>query len=113
VDWHIGSEPVQSLKESCLGGERERFERELKRGRYCGRMIVVVDGSLSDVVVAGRRLHHNAIIGTIAALTLRYCPFVFAGSERIAADFAFRFLAAQVRDVERVAKVGGDMVVTK
>ena len=36
--------------------------------------------------------------------TLRYCPFVFAGSERIAADFAFRFLAAQVRDIQRKAK---------
>ena len=41
---------------SCIGGERTRFERELKRGRYCGRMVVVVEGSLSDVVAAGRRL---------------------------------------------------------
>jgi DNA excision repair protein ERCC-4 len=88
---------------SCLGGERERFERELKRGRYCGRVIVVVEGSLADVVVAVRRLHHNAIIGTISAWTLRYCPFVFCDSERIATDFAFRFLAAQVRDVQRLA----------
>jgi ERCC4-type nuclease len=88
----------------CIGGERMRFERELKRGRYCGRMIIVVEGSLSDVVVAGRRLHHNAIIGTIAAWTLRNCPFVFAGSERIAAEFAFRFLAAQVRGIRHTAK---------
>jgi hypothetical protein len=43
------------------GAGRERFERELKRGRYCGRMVVVVEGSLSDVYVAGRGLHHNAI----------------------------------------------------
>ena len=89
---------------SCIGGGRERFERELKRGRYCGRMIVVVEGSLADVVVAGRGPHHNAIIGTLAAWTLRYCPFVLAGSERIAADFAFRFLATQVRDTSRLAK---------
>jgi hypothetical protein len=54
--------------------------------------------------VAGRQLHHNAIIGTLAALTLRYCPFVFCGSERIAAEFAFRFLAAQVRGIERLGK---------
>ena len=38
---------------SCIGGGRERFERELKRGRYCGRMVVLVEGSLADVVVAG------------------------------------------------------------
>jgi hypothetical protein len=31
---------------------------------------------------------------------LRYCAFVFAGSVQAAADFAFRFLAAQVRDAE-------------
>ena len=55
-------------------------------------------------MAAGRRLHHNSILGSIASWTLRYCPFVFCGSERIAADFAFRFLAAQVRDIERSAK---------
>lgn len=89
---------------NCLGVGRERFERELRRGRYCGRMVVVVEGSLADVCVAGRGLHHNAVIGTLAAWTLRYCPFVFAGSARIAADFAFRFLGAQVRDIQREAK---------
>ena len=89
---------------SCIGSGHERFERELKRGRYCGRMIVVVEGSLADVVAAGRGLHHNAITGTLASWTLRYCPFVFAGSGRIAADFAFRLLAAQIRDIERKAK---------
>jgi DNA excision repair protein ERCC-4 len=88
----------------CIGSGRERFERELRRGRYTGRLVVVVEGSLADVCVAGRRLHHNAIVGTIAAWTLRYCPVVFCGSERAAADFAFRFLAAQTRDIERLAK---------
>lgn len=82
---------------SCIGAGRDRFERELKRGRYCGRMAVIISGSLADVVVVGRGLHHNAIIGTLAAWTLRYCPFVFCGSERIAAEFAFRFLFAQAR----------------
>jgi hypothetical protein len=43
-------------------------------------------------------------MGTLAAWTLRYCPFVFCGSQREAADFAFRFLAAPVRDAKRVAK---------
>ena len=56
---------------SCIGSGHERFERELKRGRYCGRMTVVVEGSLADVVAAGRGLHHNAITGTLASWTLR------------------------------------------
>jgi DNA excision repair protein ERCC-4 len=64
---------------SCIGSERTRFERELKRGRYCGRMIIVVEGSLADVVVAGRRLHHNAIIGTIAALTPDFLTLSYYG----------------------------------
>ena len=36
--------------------------------------------------------------------TAKHCPFVFAGSTQAAADFAFRTLAAQVRDAQRVAK---------
>jgi ERCC4-type nuclease len=86
---------------SCVGVNRERFERELKRARYCGRFTVVIEGSLSDVAVAARRVHHNAVLGTIAAWTLRYCPFVFAGSQRLAADFSWRLLAAQLSQTER------------
>ena len=86
---------------SCVGSGRERFERELQRGRYVGRMVVVVEGSLSDVVVAARGIHHNAVVGTLAAWTLRYAPFVFAGSEQLAADFSWRFLAAQLPSAER------------
>ena len=55
-------------------------------------------------MASGRGLHHNAIIGKLAAWTLRYCPFVFCGSERIAADFAFRFLSTQVRNIKRQAR---------
>ncbi len=44
-------------------------------------------------------------MGTLAAGTLRYCPFVFYGSPEEPANFSFRVLAAQVRDVKRVVKV--------
>jgi ERCC4-type nuclease len=88
----------------CIGAERERFVKELKRGRYVGRMIVVIEGILADVRGASIGISHNAIMGTLAAWTLRYCPFVFCGSPKEAANFAFRFLAAQVRDIERMAK---------
>jgi hypothetical protein len=86
---------------SCIGASRERFERELKRARYCGRMIVVIKGSLSDVAVAARWVNHNAVLGTLASRTLRYCPFVFAGSWRLAAEFAWRLLASQLPSEER------------
>ena len=86
---------------SCIGAGRERFERELKRGRYCGRFAVVVEGPMADVCIAARGIHANAVIGTIAAWTLRFCPFTFAGNERFAADFAFRLLASQLPSAER------------
>jgi hypothetical protein len=69
-----------------------------------GRMIVVVEGTLADVCAASRGISHNAIVGTLAAWTLRFFPFVFAGSVQAAAEFTFRLLAAQVRDAERMAK---------
>jgi hypothetical protein len=59
------------------------------------------EGSLSDVVVTGRKLHANSIMGTLAAWTLRFCPFVFAGGQRLAADFAWRLLASQLPSDER------------
>jgi hypothetical protein len=43
----------------------------------------------------------NSIIGTFAAWTLGYGPFVFAGSQRLAADFALRLLAGQLPAGER------------
>ena len=86
---------------SCIGAGRERFERELRRSRYAGRFVVVIEGSLSDVVVAGRKLHANSIMGTLASWTVRFAPFVFCGSQRLAADFSWRLLASQLPESER------------
>jgi ERCC4-type nuclease len=88
----------------CIGASRERFERELRRGRYVGRFLIVVEGSLEDVQRAARGIHPNSIIGTLAAWAVRFCPIIFAGSTAGAAEFAFRALAAQVRDIQRDAQ---------
>jgi hypothetical protein len=88
----------------CIGAECERFEKELKRGRYVGKLIVVIEGTLADVCAANRGISHSAIVGTLAAWTLRYCPLVFCGSQEEAANFAFRLLTTQIRDAERMAK---------
>ena len=88
----------------CIGASRERFERELRRGRYVGRFLIVVEGSLSDVQHAARGIHPNSISGTLASWAVRFCPIIFAGSTAGAADFAFRALASQVRDIQRAAQ---------
>jgi hypothetical protein len=57
--------------------------------------MVVIEGILADVCAASRGISHNAIMGTLAAWTLRYCPFVFCGSVQVAAEVTFRLLAAR------------------
>ena len=88
----------------CIGTNRERFERELRRGRCVGRFLIVVEGTLSDVQRAARGIHSNSISGTLASWAVRFCPIIFAGSTAGAADFAFRALASQVRDIQRAAQ---------
>jgi ERCC4-type nuclease len=88
----------------CIGTSRGRFERELRRGRYLGRFLIVVEGNLSDVQLAARGIHPNSTSGTLAAWAVRFCPIIFAGSTAGAAEFAFRALAAQVRDIQRDAQ---------
>ena len=43
----------------------------------------------------------NAVVGTLAAWTLRYAPIMLCGSEQLAAEFSWRFLAAQVGGLKR------------
>jgi len=88
----------------CIGASRERFERELRRGRYVGRFLIVVEGTLADVQRADSGIHPNSVSGTLASWAVRYCPILFCGSTAGAADFAFRALASQVRDIHRAAK---------
>jgi DNA excision repair protein ERCC-4 len=89
---------------ACIGRERERFERELKRSRYVGRFLVVCEGTLADVCRQARGISAASVLGSIAAWSVRFCPFVFAGDTATAAAIAFRALAAQVRDISRPCK---------
>ena len=82
----------------CIGKGRERFERELKRSRYCGRLIVIVEGTLAEVLHETRTIHPNAILGTLAAWQRRFPPFCFAGRQETAARLAESFLRGQFRD---------------
>jgi len=50
-----------------------------------------------------RRIHPNAILGTLAAWSRRYRhPILFAGNDRLAAEFALRFLCQPFREAQRL-----------
>jgi DNA excision repair protein ERCC-4 len=72
----------------CIGKSRERFERELKRSRHVGRLMIVVEGTLANVLAQSCGIHPSAIIGTLAAWQRRYTPICFAGNVETAAKIA-------------------------
>lgn len=92
---------------AAVGRERKRFDLELKRSRYLGSFVIVVEGTLADVLTANHakgQLTETAIVGTVASWTRRGAPVLFAGTVHAAADLAYRFLAGQVREIKRVSK---------
>ena len=88
----------------CLTSNRERFERELARSRHIGRFVVIVEGTLLDCIRARGGLSEASLLGTVAAWSRRFCPILFAGTERHAAELAFRFLAGQITEGQRIIK---------
>lgn len=93
---------------ACITGERERFERELRRATHLASFAVVVSGSLDAVLLYRRTVHVNSIVGTLAAWQRRYrIPFVFAGTDALAAQFAWRFLTQPVREAQRLLAEAG------
>ena len=89
---------------AVMGKERAPFEHELARSRRCGSFAIIVEGDLEEVIVQARGLKQPAIMATVATWSRRYGPILFAGGQHAAADLAYRFLAGQVREVERAAK---------
>ncbi|OAI56221.1 hypothetical protein AYO49_04780 [Verrucomicrobiaceae bacterium SCGC AG-212-N21] len=93
---------------SCIGGERERFERELKRARYCDAFAVVVEGDFAGALSYAGGLHPASIVGTVAAWSRRYGPIVFCSTPRIAADFTLRFLSQPVQEARKLARAAAE-----
>jgi ERCC4-type nuclease len=89
---------------SVIGGNRERFERELKRSRHVDRFCVIVEAPLSRVIHEARGIHPAAIVGTVAAWTRRYCPILFADTPELAAALALRWLLQPVEEAQRIAR---------
>lgn len=82
---------------------RERFENELKRSRYLDHFCIIVEGSLIDCANEKGGLSMESLIGTVAAITRRWCPIHFAGTERYAARLAFRILSQPAAEANKLA----------
>lgn len=95
---------------SVVGSGRERFERELKRARYCGHFVIIVEASLSQVIEDARGLHPAAIIGTLTAWTRRYCPVLFADTTELAARLALRWLIQPIEEARRTSRTADKTV---
>jgi ERCC4-type nuclease len=75
-----------------IGPDRDAYQAELKRGRAAGRYLVVIEGSLEQLIAEAPRIRPASILGTVAAWSRRFGPPVFCGSRELAAAFAFRAL---------------------
>ena len=88
---------------SCLmNGNRERFEKELARGRAYDLFCVVVEAPLSDVSQGRYRseMKPQAALQSIITFQVRYrIPFVWAGSREGAEYMTYSFLAKFLREI--------------
>jgi len=83
---------------------RERFEAELKRSRMLDHFAIIVEGSMMDVVEERGGLALESLYGTVAAITRRWCPIHFAGSERGAARLAWCILSQPHNEANKLVK---------
>jgi ERCC4-type nuclease len=70
----------------CIGGSRDRFERELERLARVDFKALVVEANLNDVLApASSQLHPNFILGSLVAWSWKYnLPVWLAGNRELA-----------------------------
>jgi len=87
---------------SCLtGSNRERFERELNRGRALDYFAVVIESSFTELTAKQYRsnLNPHAAAQSILAFQVRYkVPFIWTGSRRAAEYTAYWLLSKFLRE---------------
>jgi len=80
---------------------RERFERELAKARPYHFFAVIIEASAQDVLEGRFDLscaNPKAIWESIAAFTIRYCPFIFGGNRLTASKMTESLLLKFARE---------------
>lgn len=99
----------------CLtGSDRDRFERELNRGRALDYFAVVIEAGFSELTAKQYRSNMNphAAAQSIIAFQVRYgAPFIWAGSRRAAEYLTYWILSKFLREAatryESIVKAHG------
>ena len=94
---------IDDLVGCLMGSNRERFERELARGRHYDLFAVVVEASLADVSQGRYRseMKAKAALQSIIAFQVRYrAPFIWAGNRTGAEYVTYSLLAKYLREIE-------------
>jgi ERCC4-type nuclease len=88
----------------CLCGGRERFERELYRGRALDFFCLVIEASLTDIVSGNYRsqMTSRAAIQSLMAFTIRYrLPIFFVETRNYGARVTESLLLKYAKEMEK------------
>jgi DNA excision repair protein ERCC-4 len=89
----------------CLVGKnRDRFERELQKGRYLDLFVVVVEASMNDIRSGAYRsdMKPHAVLQSIIAFQIRYgTSFIFAGSRAGGEYITLSLLQKYLYEIEK------------
>jgi DNA excision repair protein ERCC-4 len=99
----IERKSLDDLVGCLMGKNRERFERELARGRHYDLFAVVVEAPLSDLSQGRYRseMKAHAALQSIIAFQVRYrVSFVWAGNRAGAEYITHGLLAKYLREIE-------------
>jgi ERCC4-type nuclease len=92
----------------CLCHDRERFEKELHKGRALDYFALIIEGSLSDVVNGDyrSRMNSKAAIQSLLALSVRYrLPVWFAENRQYAQTITESLLLKYAREQEKRCEI--------
>jgi ERCC4-type nuclease len=99
----IERKSLNDLIGCLMGKDRERFERELARGRHYDLFAVVVEASLADVSQGRYQsvMKPQAALQSIITFQVRYrVPFVWAGNRTGAEYITYGLLSKYLREIE-------------
>ena len=91
----------------CLTQQRERFERELFRGKTLDYFTLVVEGSLSDIQMRKyfSKTPSEAVIQSLLAFSVRYrLPVFFCENRKFGERVTESLLCKFAREIEKQGK---------